>query len=228
MADRVALITGANGGAGVAITRAFLVDGYTVIGVARKIASADFPDAAFVPLPADLLQPDVAGRLAAVAAGIGGRIDAVVHVMGGYAGGAKIWETADSDWERMLDMNFRSALWVVRAVVPHMLKAGRGRIIAIGSRQALEPGATVGAYSVSKAALVAMVRSLAAEVKDSGITANAILPGTIDTAANRAAMPGADASKWVKPEAIASLAVWLASDAAGDVNGAAIPIYGRG
>ncbi len=126
------MITGANGGAGVAITRAFLVDGYTVIGVARKIASADFPDAAFVPLPADLLQPDVAGRLAAVAAGIGGRIDAVVHVMGGYAGGAKIWETADSDWERMLDMNFRSALWVVRAVVPHMLKAGRGRIIAIG------------------------------------------------------------------------------------------------
>ncbi len=92
----------------------------------------------------------------------------------------------------------------------------------------MEPGATVGAYSVSKAALVAMVRSLAAEVKDSGITANAILPGTIDTAANRAAMPGADASKWVKPEAIASLAVWLASDAAGDVNGAAIPIYGRG
>jgi NAD(P)-dependent dehydrogenase (short-subunit alcohol dehydrogenase family) len=227
MSGRTVLITGANGGAGVAVTRAFLDNGDTVVGIARKIAAADFPAAAFVPLPADLLQPHAASRVAEVAAKIAGRIDVLVQVMGGFSGGASVWETHDATWERMLDMNFRAALGMVRAVVPHMLRAGRGRIIAIGSRQAVEPGAMVGAYSVSKAALVAMMRSLALEVKDAGITANVILPGTIDTAANRAAMPAADASLWVKPDAIAALALWLASDLAADVNGAAIPIYGR-
>jgi len=228
MPDRVVLITGANGGAGTAITRAFLESGDTVAGVARKIAAADFDHPHFVAIPADLLQAAGAARAVETAAAIRNRIDVLVHVMGGFAGGQSVWETDDTTWERMLDMNFRSALYVVRAALPHMLRAGHGRVIAIGSRQAVEPGAMVGAYSASKAALVALIRSLALEVKDRGITANAILPGTIDTPANRAAMPTADPSPWVKPEAIASLALWLASDLAGDVNGAAIPIYGRG
>src|SRR5579862_1062616 len=98
MADRLALITGANGGAGVAITRAFLAGGYTVVGVARKIAVGDFPDTTFVPLPADLSSREAAARVAEVAAEIGG-IDVLVHVMGGYAGGSSVWETAEADWE---------------------------------------------------------------------------------------------------------------------------------
>jgi NAD(P)-dependent dehydrogenase (short-subunit alcohol dehydrogenase family) len=128
----------------------------------------------------------------------------------------------------MFEMNVDSAFHILRAVLPHMRKAGLGRIIAIGSRAAEAPGAGVGAYSASKAAMVSLVRTVAVENKDSGITANVILPGTIDTAANRTAMPKADASQWVQPSAIASLIVWLASDSASDVTGAAIPVYGRG
>jgi NAD(P)-dependent dehydrogenase (short-subunit alcohol dehydrogenase family) len=127
----------------------------------------------------------------------------------------------------MLGLNLRSAYTIFRAVLPGMVKAGKGRMVAVGARAAIEPIANFAAYSVSKAALVALVKTVALEVKDSGITANAVLPSVIDTPANRAAMPAADASKWVTPESIAGLLVWLVSDAARDVNGAAIPIYGR-
>ena len=126
----------------------------------------------------------------------------------------------------MFDMNLHSAFHTLRAVLPHMRKAKAGRIIAIGSRAAEAPGASVGAYSASKAALVSLIRTVAIENKDAGITANVLLPGTIDTPANRNAMPGADVSQWVQPASIASLIVWLASDAGKDVTGAAIPVYG--
>jgi NAD(P)-dependent dehydrogenase (short-subunit alcohol dehydrogenase family) len=116
----------------------------------------------------------------------------------------------------------------MRAALPALLAAGRGRIVAVGSKTAIEPVATLSAYGVSKAGLVALVRTLALELKGTGITANAVLPSVIDTPANRAADPGADFSKWVAPESIAKLILWLASDAAADVNGAIIPIYGVG
>ena len=107
-----------------------------------------------------------------------------------------------------------------------MRKTGNGRIITIGSRAALEPGAGVGAYSASKAAMVSLIRTVALENKDVGITSNVILPGTIDTPANRSAMPSTDVSKWVQPANIAGLITWLAGDAGKDVNGAVIPVYG--
>jgi NAD(P)-dependent dehydrogenase (short-subunit alcohol dehydrogenase family) len=121
-----------------------------------------------------------------------------------------------------------SAFHIIRAVLPGMRKTGSGRIIAIGSRAAESPGAGVGAYSASKAALVSLVRTVAVENKNAGITANVILPGTIDTPVNRKAMPGANTSDWVDPASIADLIVWLASDSAKDVTGASIPVYGRG
>jgi NAD(P)-dependent dehydrogenase (short-subunit alcohol dehydrogenase family) len=125
-------------------------------------------------------------------------------------------------------MNLNSAFHMLRAVIPHMRKSGAGRIIAIGTRAAEDPGPSVGAYSASKAALVSLMRTVALENKDRGITANVILPGTMDTADNRKAMPGADTSQWVQPASVASLIVWLAGDAGKDVTGAAIPVYGRG
>jgi NAD(P)-dependent dehydrogenase (short-subunit alcohol dehydrogenase family) len=128
----------------------------------------------------------------------------------------------------MFEANVNAAFHILRAVIPEMRKAGGGRVIAIGSRMAEEPVATIGAYSASKAALVSLIKTVALENKDAGITANAILPGTIDTPANRKAIPGADVSTWVQPASIASLIVWLAGDAGKDVTGAAIPIYGRG
>jgi NAD(P)-dependent dehydrogenase (short-subunit alcohol dehydrogenase family) len=116
---------------------------------------------------------------------------------------------------------------MLRAVLPEMRAQGAGRILAIGSRTAVEPQPGVGAYSASKAALVSLVKTVALENKDRGITANVVLPGTMDTPANRAAMPGADFSKWVRPSQIASLLVHLASDQASQISGAVIPVYGR-
>jgi len=107
-----------------------------------------------------------------------------------------------------------------------MRQSGNGRIVAIGSRAALEPGAGVGAYSASKAAMVSLIRTVAQENKDAGITANVILPGTMDTPANRKAMPNADISKWIQPANVASLITWLLSEAGKDINGAVIPVYG--
>jgi NAD(P)-dependent dehydrogenase (short-subunit alcohol dehydrogenase family) len=127
----------------------------------------------------------------------------------------------------MFDMNVNTAFHVLRAVIPQMRKTGGGRVIAVGSRAALEPGAGVGAYSASKAALVSLIRTVALENKDAGITANVILPGTMDTPANRKAIPNADVSKWVQPASVASLITWLAGDTGKDVNGAVIPIYGN-
>jgi len=138
------------------------------------------------------------------------------------AGGQTIAETDDATFQRMFDLNLNSAFYLLRAALPAMRKTGNGRIIAIGSRAALEPGPGVGAYSASKAALVSLIRTLAAENKDVGITANVILPGTIDTPVNRKMIPNADVSKWVQPANVASLVVWLASDAGADVNGAVI------
>jgi NAD(P)-dependent dehydrogenase (short-subunit alcohol dehydrogenase family) len=139
--------------------------------------------------------------------------------MGGFAGGQSVAETDDATLEKMLDLNYRAAFYMARAVLPQMRSQGGGRILAVASRQAVEPGAMVGAYSASKAALVALVRTIALENKDRCISANAVLPGTMDTPSN----PG---PQFVKPAQVAALLVHLASDAAAQVSGAAIPIYG--
>jgi len=152
----------------------------------------------------------------------------LAHLVGGFAGGQTVAATDDATWQRMFDANLNSAFHILRAVIPEMRKAGRGRIIAIGSRAAEDPGPKVGAYSASKAALVSLMKTVALENKDAGITANVILPGTMDTPANRKDMQGADVCTWVQPGSVASLILWLAGDAGKDVTGAAIPVYGRG
>src|SRR5271167_5136984 len=129
-------------------------------------------------------------------------------------------------FRRMLDLNLNSVFHILRATIPALRQTGNGRIIAIGSRAALEPGAGVGAYSASKAAKVSLIRTVALENKDAGLTANVILPGTMDTPANRKSIPNADFSKWVRPSTVASLITWLVGDAGKDINGAVIPVYG--
>jgi NAD(P)-dependent dehydrogenase (short-subunit alcohol dehydrogenase family) len=155
------------------------------------------------------------------------RIDALIHVMGGFAGGQPIQETDDATWDLMMNLNLRAAFQIFRAVLPHMRKAGRGRIVAIAGRAAVEPSANIAAYSASKAGLVSLVRTAALENKELGITANSILPGTMDTEGNRKSDPHADPSRWVPPKMVADLAVFLASDAAAQITGAAIPVYGQ-
>lgn len=226
MTGKVALVTGADGGLGHFVTQALLDAGATVIGVSKGIQPSDFPSPAFTAMPADISTVGGANKLAENIAARWGRVNILVHTVGGFAGGQSVIETDDATFQRMFDLNLNSTFYLLRAVLPLMRKTNGGRIIAIGSRAALEPGAGVGAYSASKAAMVSLIKTVALENKDAGVTANAILPGTMDTPANRRAMPNANVSKWVQPANIASLTLWLAGDAGKDVNGAAIPVYG--
>jgi NAD(P)-dependent dehydrogenase (short-subunit alcohol dehydrogenase family) len=202
--------------------------GFDVAGLAPRILQSDFDNPRFMPVAARLDGVEAAKKAVESVPARFGRIDVLVHTVGGFAGGPSVADTDDATFQRMFDMNVNSTFQMLRAVIPHMRAAKSGRIIAIGSRAAESPGAGVGAYSASKAALVSLIRTVALENKDAGVTANVILPGTIDTPANRSAMPGADTSQWVQPASIASLIVWLASDAGKDVTGAAIPVYGSG
>jgi NAD(P)-dependent dehydrogenase (short-subunit alcohol dehydrogenase family) len=228
MKGKIALVTGASGGLGTHVTKAFLDEGATVVGLSPNIKQSGFDHPNFTALPASLSSLDAAKKAVDTVIARFGRVDILAHLVGAFAGGQTIADTDDKTFQRMFDLNLNSAFHVLRAVLPHMRKAGAGRIIAIGSRAAENPGPKVGAYSASKAALVSLMKTVALENKDAGITANVILPGTIDTPANRKDMPGADVSQWVQPETIGSLIVWLAGDSAQDVTGAVIPIYGRG
>jgi NAD(P)-dependent dehydrogenase (short-subunit alcohol dehydrogenase family) len=228
MTDKIALVTGANGGLGTSVTKALLDGGFAVVGLAPKIQQSDFDHPNFIALPAALDNLNTAKKAVDTVIARFGKIDVLAHLVGGFAGGQTVADTDDATFQRMFDLNLNSAFHILRAVIPHMRKGKAGRIIAIGSRAAESPGPTVGAYSASKAALVSLIRTVALENKDAGITANVILPGTMDTPANRKAMPAADVSQWVQPASVASLIVWLAGDAGEDVTGAAIPAYGRG
>ncbi len=228
MTGKIALVTGANGGLGTQVTKALLDAGFTVVGLSPSIKQLDFDHPKFIALPDEITNLETAKKAADSVVARFGKIDVLAHLVGGFAGGQTVPETDDTTWQRMFDVNVDSAFYLLRAVIPHMREAGGGRIIAIGSRAAEDPGPKVGAYSASKAALVSLMKTVARENKDAGITANVILPGTMDTPANRKDMPGADVSQWVQPASVASLIVWLAGDAGKDVTGAAIPVYGKG
>jgi NAD(P)-dependent dehydrogenase (short-subunit alcohol dehydrogenase family) len=227
LSNQVVLVTGANGGLGTSVTEEFLAAGAVVAGTSLVIADADFPNPRFAGIAADLTDAQAAQKLTGEVIRRFQRIDTLVHVMGGFAGGKPIPETDEATWERMIGMNLRSAVNILRAVIPHMRQAGQGRILAIGSRTAVEPAANLSAYNASKAALVSLVQTAALENKDLGITANVILPATMNTLANRKANPGADPAKWVQPERVAALVAFLASGAGEPITGAAIPVYGQ-
>lgn len=222
MSDMSVLITGASGGLGTAVCQAFLDNGSNVIGVARSWTEA----VPFRTLAVDLTTAEGCDAMVAEALEQG-PIEALVHILGGFGGGQPIAGTSDKTWDGMMTLNLRAAFCAMRAVLKPMTSAKYGRIVAVGSRAAVEAMPNFAAYSVAKAGLVALVKNVAAEGKDLGITANVVLPSTIDTAANRQAMPKSDFSRWVQPESIAGALVWLASKEAGDVSGAVIPIYGR-
>ena len=228
MKGKIAVVTGANGGLGTHVTKALLEDGATVVGVSRKIQQAEFPTGAFLAMPGELSTAQGAQQMVESVTRQFGRIDIVVHTVGGFAGGQPIAEIDDETFQGMMQINLNSTFYLLRAVIPLMRKTGNGRIVAIGSRAAVDPGAGVGAYSASKAAMVSLIRTAAIENADAGMTANVILPGTIDTPTNRKFMADADFSKWVQPTNIASLITWLVGDGGKDVNGAVIPVYGSG
>lgn len=221
LGGKVVVITGATGALGQTVTSVFSKTGATVIAVGREILN-DLPNTV-TGLTADVTNAADVEQLTKSVMKTTGRIDCLFNLVGTFAMGRLI-ETDPSLWEKMLATNLTSAFHLSRAVAPSMLNQGRGRIVHIAARAALDPFPGAAAYLVSKSALLGMIRVLALELTGSGVTVNGILPTTIDTPANRKSMPTVDPGKWVTPDAIAQLLVFLASDYAASINGALIPI----
>ena len=233
MEGKVVIIAGASGALGQAVARAFAQAGASLALLDRAADRLPhlYPELASSPKhylcgPCDATQPDQVDAIVARILDRYGRIDALANTIGGYRAGQPLHETPLSVWDHMMDLNERSAFIISKAVLPVMIAQGSGKIIHTAARAALKGAANAAAYTASKAAVIRLVESMAAEVRAKGVNVNCVLPGTIDTPANRAAMPNADHSRWVPPEAIADVFLFLASDAARAIHGAAIPVYG--
>lgn len=232
---RVVLITGAAGALGRACAEATRRLAARTVCVDRSQARLDeaFPGSAASPDAlligdVDLLDARSAAEVAAKVLHKWGRIDGLIHTVGGFRGGKEIREEDIATWDSLFETNVKTTLNMCRAVAPVMCKQRAGSIVTVASRAALAGAAGLGAYSATKASVVRLTESIADEVKGMGVRANCVLPGTLDTPQNRNAMPDADASLWVQPRTVADVIAFLLSDMAGGVNGACIPIYGRG
>lgn len=223
MKGKVILVTGANGGVGTAVVQHLLDLGASVAGVSRSTKQSLAQRPEWISIAADLASS--AGASVAVKAVTErfSRIDGVVHTVGGFAFGA-LHEMPDQEWRRLCDENLSSAFYLLRAVLPSMRDRRHGRIVMIGSLAAAQPQANLSAYVATKAGLHSLVQSVALENRGFDITINAILPGTIDTAANRAAMPAADPSQWLSPMKLAQLCAKLLRDSDAALTGALLPL----
>lgn len=231
--DKVILVAGGTGGLGRAVSLAFLYEGAQVFVTWQNSGEADALKAAAGDNVSRLetRQVDVTnntsveGLIEEIVAAKG-RIDTMVNCTGGFRGGEKMWESDPTMLDRMLDLNVRSGFLLSRAAAKAMVRKAEGAIVNVAAKAGLEPVGGLAAYSASKAAAVAMIASLAADLKGSGVRANSVLPSIIDTEANRRAMPKADFAKWPKPEEIARVILFLCSDDAKLIHGAAVPVYG--
>jgi len=231
---KIAIITGAAGNLGRATAGAMRAAGAktVLVDASQEHLQQAYPGAAQDPdrLPyggIDLTDEQSARAVVAATRERFGRIDALVNIVGGFRGGKAVHEEELATWDLMMAVNVRTTLLACRAVLPEFYGQGSGAIVNIAAGAALSGPAGLAAYSASKSAVIRLTEALAAEGKTQGIRANAVLPGTIDTPQNRAAMPKADTSKWVAPDAIADVIVFLASDAARAVTGVALPVFGR-
>jgi len=231
--NRVVLVAGGTGGLGRAVSLAFLADGAKAVVTYRAEPEfAALRDAAGAH-KANLQGHRVDVTDEAAVRGVvdtivaqHGRLDVLVNTVGGYAGGIKLWELETRTFEQMLALNLRAGYALARAAVAPMLKQQHGAIVNVAAKAALDHGGGAAAYAASKAAAVAMMDSLAEDLKGTGVRVNSILPSIIDTEANRRAMPEADFAKWPKPEELARVVLFLASDEARAVHGASVPVYG--
>jgi NAD(P)-dependent dehydrogenase (short-subunit alcohol dehydrogenase family) len=230
---KVALIAGGTGGLGRAVSLAFLEEGAKVVVTYRHQKEFDDlkrkagPSASSLQGYAVDVTDDVAvNQFVQRVLAEHFRLDVVVNTVGGYAGGIKLWELDPKVFDNMLALNLRSGYALSRAVVPAMLKQRHGTIVNVASKAAFDHAGGAAAYAASKAAAVAMMDSLAADLKGTSVRVNSILPSIIDTEANRKAMPNADFAKWPKPEDIARVILFLCSDDAKLIQGAAVPVYG--
>jgi NAD(P)-dependent dehydrogenase (short-subunit alcohol dehydrogenase family) len=223
---RVVLVAGGTGGLGRAVTEAFLREGAHVAVTYRNKDEFNTlaADAALEGFALDVTDETMVHMCVSQLVAQHGRVDVLVNAVGGYAGGAPLWETGVDVLERMVALHVRATYVLCRVAAAVMVKAGHGAIVNVASRAAFDHAAGAAAYAGTKAAAVAIIDSLAADLKGTGVRANSVSPAIIDTAANRKAMPNADFAKWPKPEEIAEVVLWLASDAAKLVNGATVPV----
>jgi NAD(P)-dependent dehydrogenase (short-subunit alcohol dehydrogenase family) len=233
--NRIALVAGGTGGLGRAVSLALLEHDYKVTVTYRRQREWDALQSAAGANQANLegASLDVANETAVAGlienlATKHGRLDALINTVGGYAGGVRLWELETAVFDHMLALNLRSGFALCRAAVPVMLKQGYGSIVNVSSKAAFDHAAGAAAYAASKAAAIAMIDSLAADLKGSGVRVNSIVPSIIDTEANRKAMPNSDFAKWPKPEEIARVILFLCGDDAKVVHGASLPVYGDG
>jgi NAD(P)-dependent dehydrogenase (short-subunit alcohol dehydrogenase family) len=227
MAARSVLITGGTGGLGGGVTAAFAADGWRVVVPVRGSAPSAADGVEFVG-GVDVTDPAAVERAVAVAvADPDAPLRAVVNLVGGYAAGGKVHETPLADFERLFTQNVRPTYVVTSAVLPHLVAAGGGSVVCVASRAAVAPFPGAAGYVASKAAVVAFAQTVALEYRDAGVRCNTVLPSVIDTPVNRAAQPDADHSRWVTPEQIAAVILFLAGDASGATSGASVPVYGR-
>ncbi|HEY2968819.1 MAG TPA: SDR family NAD(P)-dependent oxidoreductase [Casimicrobiaceae bacterium] len=229
-ANQTVLVTGAAGNLGRAVADAFFERGTNLVLIGRRLEDLTkaygSANARRLLAPANLL--DQVEVDAAVKSAIErfGRIDVLCNIAGGFQMGAPVHETPDELWQSMLDLNARSVITMARAVVPPMLAAASGKIVNVAAMVALAGKAGMGAYGASKSATIRLTETMAAELRDKGINVNCVMPSIIDTPQNRAAMPDADPGRWVTPAAVADVILFLASDAARAIHGAAVPVIG--
>jgi NAD(P)-dependent dehydrogenase (short-subunit alcohol dehydrogenase family) len=231
--EKVALVAGGTGGLGRAVSLAFLQEGAALIVTYRK--DREFEDlkkaagtnaSRLVGRCVDVTDQAAVQQLIEGIVADRGRLDVLVNAVGGYVGGIKLWELDTRVLDQMLALNLCSAYTLSRAAAKAMLKQGKGAIVNVAAKAALDHGAGAAAYAASKAAALALMDSMAADLRGSGVRVNSVLPNVIDTEANRKAMPDAEFAKWPKPEDIARVILFLCSDDARVVHGAAIPVYG--
>jgi NAD(P)-dependent dehydrogenase (short-subunit alcohol dehydrogenase family) len=227
---KVVLITGGTGALGRAVAQAFGTSNATtvvtyIIEEEREDVKSKIKTIAEL-VKADITKEDQAKKLVSHVIKTYDRIDVLVNVVGGYLGGKTVAELDETEWDKMMNMNLKSAFLISKHVIPLMVAAKHGKMVHISSRTGLKSDGYDSAYSASKSGLIRLVESISEEVKEYNINVNCILPSTIDTEANRNAMPNSDFSKWVKTEDLANLVLFLCSDEAKVINGAAIPAYG--
>jgi NAD(P)-dependent dehydrogenase (short-subunit alcohol dehydrogenase family) len=225
---RTVIVTGAAGNLGKAVAHAFAELGANLVlvdlqrqGLQTAFGAEDDQRAL---VAADLLDMTGAAAIAQAARTRFGRIDVLCNIAGGFRMGEMVHETSDDNWNFLFDINTRTLLHAVRAVVPDMLAAGGGKIVNVGAFAAQRGAPQMGAYTASKATVIRMTEAMSAELREKNINVNCVLPTIIDTPENRAAMPKADPAKWVAPSDLANVIAFLASDAARAVHGAAIPV----
>ena len=232
--EKTVVITGGTGGLGTSLVRRLMVEDYRLAvtyllpGEAREFEQEiDVDEDRLLLTRVDATNPEAVESLFKDVSDKWGAIHGLCSLVGGWAGGRDVEETDDVRFDRMLDINLRSAFYAVRAAVPYLKEAGWGRVVLVGSRAAIDFPESQAAFNIAKAGVVALGRSVAQELDGTGVTANVLMPSVIDTPVTRQSLPYADYVNWPTPDEIAAVAQFVLSDESGVMNGALIPVYGR-